>query len=194
MKSLFPFINNTVSKEEFLTFWSKRYFYKSKHDYESLMNQDISEVVLSALFEWKNGMNLSERKEHSFQNNILNQCEKIREYRKNLDLDAKELYDLLDKVSFVWRIFACHIARPEEYPIYDQNIHRSVLYIQGDDNWQNVTPSLNDQLKSDFYFNNYKKEFLPQFSDIPSRDIDRALFAFGRYLRDFERHAYNSGS
>ncbi len=181
--------NSIIPYQKFFDFWMHRYFYKSKHDYDKLMDQELTEEALKALFEWKNGMNLSKKKEASYIAKVKNHLKSIAEYRNDTNKNASQLYDSLNNVSFVWRIFACHIARPQEYPIYDQNIHRSVLYIQGNDEWKNVTPQLSDEKKEDFYFHNYKEKFLPEFKDIPSRDIDKALFAFGRYLRDYERHA-----
>lgn len=174
------------SKEDFVTFWKLRYRYESEIDYANTINSEINHIMLKELFIWKNGRRMSSKKEISFKNKIQRRVELLRTYRKSSKRSIRNLYDELSDVSFVWRVFACHIARPSEYPIYDQHIHRAVLYLLEDESWRGVNNTMSMEQKELFYFEVYLSYFLPQFKEFSYRDIDKALFAFGRYLKDYE--------
>lgn len=186
MPLTFKTLQSTYSHSEFISFWKVRYRYESEINYSELLKSEVTEKNLKELFVWKNGMKLSPKKEESFKQKILPRIETIEKYKIQRELPIKVLYEEFDQVSLVWRVFLCHVVRPDEFPIYDQHIHRAVLFIQGNENWKKVTNTLTKNQKEKFYFDNYLKTFLPQLEEFSLRDIDQALFAFGRYLKEYE--------
>lgn len=165
------------SLQEFIDFWSKQYYYpNNEHFYtqnigkKSFERQDIIE-----LYQWKNGMRLSTKKQESLEDKILFKLDIINDLKYHglpvLDFFLEEFKE----VSFVWKIFLLHIIKPNTYPIYDQHIHRAFKYLKAEDSY------IQEAGQHEFYF----KHYLPfieyeQIKDI--KKLDEAFFAFGQFL------------
>lgn len=81
----------------------------------------------------------------------------------------------------MWKIFLLHIIKPQEYPIYDQHIHRTFLFIHDKDFSNLSNTSINNKAKELFYF----EEYLPFIQSHNIKDLkklDEAFFAFGQFL------------
>ena len=80
----------------------------------------------------------------------------------------------------IWNIFFLHCLDPEEWPIYDQHTYRAMMYIK---TGKIPKDEKNDREK----YKNYRKRYIPffksKFKGCDRRDVDKALFAVGKFLK-----------
>lgn len=166
----------------FIDFWSRLYTFRN----ESIYNKTIIKVEfeiqdIQNLFEWKNGMRLSDLKQKSLNDKIINKLEVIN-FLKSKDEFELDLFNYEFKsLSAVWKIFLLHIIQPKKFPIYDQHIHRTFLFIHKKEFSNLSNTSIKDKQKEAFYFN----EYLPFIDANEIKDLkklDEAFFAFGQFL------------
>jgi hypothetical protein len=185
----YPIIKLSHEKEfeVFVNYWSNLYYYEFSDKYDSrILKKKFSAEDLSELYIWKNGMRLSDAKSMSFKKNILSKLKTINKYKNSSDFKIIEFLKEFDNVSFVWKIFLLHLINPDKYPIYDQHIHRSFLYLN-DLNWLNIGANLHANQKSDFYFNSYLP-FIKEQNKIKIKMIDEAMFTFGKFINTENQH------
>ncbi|MCK5741014.1 MAG: hypothetical protein KAH48_02260, partial [Chlorobi bacterium] len=111
---------------------------------------------------------------------IISKLEKINLFKSQKEFSIDNYLEEFRNVSFVWKIFLLHTIRPNDYPIYDQNVHRAFAMINGD-LYDKITSSMSDKQKSNFYF----KDYVPFFQAVDRHqriDFDKAFFAFGQFL------------
>ena len=67
MSLTFPVLTKTQSGslQEFISFWSKLYAYDNAVLYDKIHHKVLSEKDIKDLYQWKNGMKLSQAKEKS---------------------------------------------------------------------------------------------------------------------------------
>lgn len=166
----------------FITFWSQLYSYSN----EAIYKKNISKKVFDAesiqeLFIWKNGMRLSDLKQKSLNNKIIDKLGVIN-YLKSKEEFELDLFNYEFKsLSAVWKIFLLHIIQPKKFPIYDQHIHRTFLFIHKKEFSNLSNTSIKNKQKEAFYFN----EYLPFIDENEIKDLkklDEAFFAFGQFL------------
>lgn len=81
--------------------------------------------------------------------------------------------------------FYLHCLEPSKWPIYDQHTHRAMKYIKNGKISEIGTTSKQK-------FESYTKEYIPfikSFGTIDNRKLDKALFAFGQFLKVANKYA-----
>ena len=173
----------------FIEYWSKLYSYREELEKKYTKNiilEQYSPDDIRELFEWKNGSKLSDAKFNGFENNVLLNLDTINRFKSTEDFNVEEF-----KVKFnsykgvVWRIFLLHTIKPNEFPIYDQHIHRAYNYVNNIP-FDKITNTMDGEEKWQFYFSKY----LPFINSIRNshlkkwelKKIDEAFFAFGKLL------------
>ncbi|WGH76516.1 hypothetical protein P8625_04985 [Tenacibaculum tangerinum] len=179
-----PIINNAIANnfKGFVDSWSKLYSFSNEPIYRaSISKKTLTKTDIQNLYEWKNGMRLSVQKQKSLDTKIITKLTIINKLKNNDVLDIKVFKKEFINLSAVWKIFLLHIIKPTKYPIYDQHIHRTFLFIHKED-WLNISnTSINNKAKEQFYFERY----LPLIASQNIKDIkklDEAFFAFGQFL------------
>lgn len=163
-----------VSVKEFVSFWSSQYFFPAEHLYLKNIYGPLTRDSILSLFEWKNGGRLSKRKKESVLKNYV-----CRSPLPNTT-DKPELKKFLLKPGgAIWRIFWLHCNFPDEFPIYDQHVHRAMAKIKG---WKHVEIPKTNQVKIASYLESYLP-FWQIFSKCDQRKADRAVWAYGKYLK-----------
>ncbi|MEM0519651.1 hypothetical protein VZD85_14910 [Aequorivita sp. MCCC 1A16923] len=177
-------LNNTdiVDLNDFINFWSKLYSFSNEAIYKaSISKKPLTKNDIQNLYEWKNGMRLSVQKQKSLDTKINSKLTVINKLKNSDVLDIEVFKKEFKNLSAVWKIFLLHIIKPTKYPIYDQHIHRTFLFIHKED-WSNISnTSINNKAKEQFYFERY----LPFIKSQNIKDIkklDEAFFAFGQFL------------
>ena len=182
MSLTFPVLTKTQSGslQEFISFWSKLYAYDNAVLYNKIHHKVLSEKDIKDLFQWKNGMKLSQAKEKSLKIKILKKIKIINSLRATTEIDLDYFLKEFKEVSVVWKVFLLHIISPSMYPIYDQHIHRAYRFMNNEAS-DGIKASMNESVKLKFYF----EEYYPFVKESKIKDLkkmDEAFFAFGQFI------------
>ena len=182
MSLTFPVLTKTQSGslEEFISFWSRLYAYDNAALYDKIHHKVLSEKDIKDLYQWKNGMKLSEAKEQSLNTKIIKKIKIINSLRATTEIDLDYFLKEFKEVSVVWKVFLLHIIRPNRYPIYDQHIHRAHRFMNNEAS-DGIKASMNESVKLKFYF----EEYYPFVKESKIKDLkkmDEAFFAFGQFI------------
>lgn len=166
----------------FITFWSQLYSYSNEVIYKKNISKKVFDAEsIQELFICKNGMRSSDLKQKSLNNKIIDKLGVIN-YLKSKEEFELDLFNYEFKsLSAVWKIFLLHIIQPKKFPIYDQHIHRTFLFIHKKEFSNLSNTSIKNKQKEAFYFN----EYLPFIDENEIKDLkklDEAFFAFGQFL------------
>ena len=162
----------------FVDFWAARYSYPDQELYDANVGQELTETRILDLFTWKNGTPLSNAKRESVLRNFVARRAELNQVQQNET--AANLLSRFSEGGAIWRIFWLHCWQPARFPIYDQHVHRAMRFIQ-----QGVLeeiPVTNPQ-KIRVYLHSYMA-FHTQFDCINFRIVDKALWAFGKFLKE----------
>jgi len=171
---------SAASPAQFVKFWSDRYN-DQKYDenvYLQLIQNPPTPELVRALFKWKNGTPLSAKKRISVETNYVSRLDEI--LRLPETTSADDFLRIFTGGGAVWRIFWLHCWKPDRFPIYDQHVHRAMTYIL---TGRAEEPPLTDKRKIRVYIEQYFP-FTSHFSDLPARQVDRALWTFGKYIKE----------
>lgn len=181
---LFVLNNSKINDlNNFINSWSKLYTFSNEAIYsKSIVKETFTKTDIQNLYKWKNGMKLSVLKQKSLDTKIKAKLSIINNFKSNdeIDIDAfrKEFKNLQ---ATVWKIFLLHIIKPNKFPIYDQHIHRTFLFIHNED-WSNISnTSISNKAKEQFYFERYLP-FIEAQNIKDLKKLDEAFFAFGQFL------------
>jgi hypothetical protein len=161
---------------EFVDFWAATYFDPRESLYTDNIGKPLTPGSVLALFEWKNGGKLSADKEKSVKRHYVTRINDPRP--SNVDQFLRSFGT--SKGGSIWPIFWLHCC-DQEFPIYDQHVHRAMTFIQGGDSEE--LDSLSDAIKVNFYLQRY----LPFRKCLggDGRKTDRALWMFGKFLKSW---------
>ncbi|PIR20583.1 MAG: hypothetical protein COV45_05130 [Deltaproteobacteria bacterium CG11_big_fil_rev_8_21_14_0_20_47_16] len=187
---------NTASLREFVEFWSKVYGSPSVEklytDHISKKRFDADDIL--ALYQWKNGTPLSERKRDSVETNIVAKLHIINELK--LDYSEEAFQKNFKDMTAVWKIFLKNIISPSQFAIFDMHVFRAFWFL--------TTGEIReiDDVLTDAILNTHKErakedlyniKYLPfirslMHDDIPLKKNDECLMMFGKFLRsEFSR-------
>jgi hypothetical protein len=167
----FSFNISSRNLAEFVEHWSAKYQYQvlEANSYTKYIGKPLTIKSLQELYIWKNGGPISKLKLKSIKTNYPINPPK--------DLEARYL-NHKNSGGAIWNIFYLHCVSPSKYPIFDQHNFRAMRYLK---NGEIEEIPKSDKLKYSIYINEFKPFFLEQ--DIENtRDLDKALFAFGQFL------------
>lgn len=172
----FSFEIKTKDKTSFLEHWQAKYEYPAEEKYTQNIGLPLTEKSRHELFEWKNGGVISKSKTRSILEN----------YPLIFSGDHRARYlNHKEPGGAIWNIFYLHCLEPEKWPIFDQHTFRAMQYIK---TGQIVEIGTTNKQK----YAAYKDEYIPflrTFGGNNARKIDRALFAFGQFLKLAARYA-----
>ena len=182
MSLTFPILTKTQSGslQDFISFWSKLYAYDNAVLYDKIHHKVLSEKDIKDLYQWKNGMKLSQAKEKSLNTKIIKKIDIINSLRATTEFDLDYFLEEFKEVSVVWKVFLLHIINSSIYPIYDQHIHRAYRFINNQSS-DGISASMNEGTKLKFYI----EEYYPFVKGSKIKDLkkmDEAFFAFGQFI------------
>ena len=167
-----------ATPSEFIRFWSSLYKDKLEHFYEKNIGKPLTEERVWDLYSWKNGTkNISANKRESIRSSYISELANLPSLES---LDDGLCYIRKLKGGSIWGIFWLHCVNPELFPIFDQHTYRSMAKI--DRLRPDEIPSSRPQVL-EAYFNTYLP-FTQRFSGVSQRDLDKALFCYGRFLKN----------
>lgn len=175
-------INRSRDLETFIAFWSKLYSYSNEVVYRNIISKkEFAKNDVQELFVWKNGMKLSDLKQKSLEQKILSKIPVINELKLSNEVDLAFFKNEFAELTTVWKIFLLHIIAPKKFPIYDQHIHRSFLFIHQEEYSEMSNTFINNAEKERFYFERYLP-FIRENEIKDLKQLDEAFFAFGQFL------------
>lgn len=168
------------SIEQFVDYWSRQYKYSPPEKlYVLNIGKPLTEQSIMELFEWKNGMPLSESKKDSIKLN----------YKPEFTGNVEERYlNHKQPGGAIWNIFYLHCLDNNKWPIFDQHCYRAMMYIKE----RKIQKLQNNAEKYYFYKNSYIDFFQSAACLAEPRKVDKALFAFGKFLKCVEDHVEQS--
>ena len=171
--------SHQCSRTEFVQFWERFYSDYSEEFYQENIGQPLNKDRIVKWFEWKNGSRLSERKAKSIQRYFIPDQERVEH-----DATSDTLTTFLNEPGgVVWRIFWLHLQHHSVFPIYDQHVYRAMAFML---DWPDAKREI--QASNSEKIQVYLKEYRPFFSSFDGcerRKVDRALWSFGRFLKNY---------
>jgi hypothetical protein len=167
-----------VDRAAFVQFWSARYIYTKEELYDKNIGRELTEARILELFTWKNGTPLSKRKHASVMRNYVAKSAELARIPQNES--AAKLLSNFSKGGAIWRIFWLHCWQPRRFPIYDQHVHRAMRFFQA-----GIPEEIGgtDRAKVRSYLDSYM-QFHSEFNGLDPRLVDKALWAFGKFLNE----------
>ncbi len=165
---------------DFIAYWAKAYNYPNEPFYtDNIGKQPTRERVLE-LFVWKNGRKLSSKKKKSVEGNYVGRLTELKSCNK--ECSPEEWLSCFGGGGAIWDIFFLHIWQ-QRYPIFDQHVFRAMRFIQTGK--RHELPA-RKQTRIKLYLEEYQpfySSLLRQCENTTERDIDKALWKFGQFLR-----------
>lgn len=179
-------MNKKLDWRQFINFW-KQYYDEGKHPdkkfYDPCINNLSRDDFLDRLWRWKMGFHLdsgSNKKKLELMNK---NKEVIRKFRRGKPT-FKELHNFSRetfKSGVVYQVFLMHICKHNEYPIFDQNVFRSFIFLTTGKIIE-VPQDIQDYLDYRKFVFKIHKRYKINF-----RDIDKALMVFGQFLNNRQK-------
>jgi len=180
-----------VSATEFVEFW-RRFYTDTDAAYFGNIGPDgnLATDNVLALMRWKSGPRHETRAEGFGRAVPLQVFNDARAKRTFDDVELRAAYDEITHFlrraghqrsdGIIWRIFLCHIAQPQTTPIYDVNVWRAWGFIE---EWLDADYLAQRPNRFATYLD-YRRWFngLVSTYSLDSREVDRALMAFGQFL------------
>jgi hypothetical protein len=174
-----PILNVTqATPQDFVQFWERLYSGYDETFYRENIGQPLTEKLIAEWFEWKNAGPLSAGKKQS----ILRYTKDEERIAHDADVDALRKFLNRDGGA-IWRIFWLHLQHPKHFPIYDQHVHRAMAFLltEPKEKLPAEIPDY-DPTKVSIYLEHYRP-FFGRFDACNRRQVDRALWSFGRFLK-----------
>ncbi len=196
------------SKIEFIEYWSSvcdKYSYSpSDEDYYwpnirigDNKLEDLNAKNITCLLFWKNGGLNRWEKRKPIAEKAITHINTINAFRKKDSVSWKDFLDFYNDpikdctTGRIYGIFIAHIARPLEFPILDQHVLRAQIFITEK---RKIIEKTSDEIINKGTFSDFLdlcyKPYIQFFNsimediDISFRQIDRAIWMFGKYLKN----------
>jgi hypothetical protein len=167
----------------FVAFWRQFYvpnektlpLYLANIDKKRFRKSDIGE-----LYKWKNSMDYSKHPKKSMTVALIQrELRLVNQLKRQFERQLFE--DTFGGIGAIWQIFLLHIIQPDAFPIFDQHVYRTHLFLE---HRTVMDIPAYGKTKLDYYhsvycpfFNNARRRYrLDRFQ------LDNALWMFGRFL------------
>lgn len=133
-----------TSLRQFIESWEPRYFYDNENErakerlYTANIRGPHNEETLKELFRWKSFHTTAEKASRALKRKFFSKMAEVTELGR-LNFSG---HDALNKFGQdflnnkfpdggpIYRIFWLHCWYPDKFPIYDQNVHRAMVFIE----------------------------------------------------------------
>ncbi len=173
----FTLVRHLVDSVEFVERWAGLYDYGMEDKYDLNIGKPLNPERVLALFEWKNGGRLSRRKEASVRRNYVDRIPEAQLLDRATPPEA--FLNRFATGGAIWRIYWLHLWAPNQYPIYDQHVHRAMAWHQAG---RGEEIPARDPAKIKSYLTRYLP-FYEQFRGLDARRVDKALWSCGKRMK-----------
>jgi hypothetical protein len=176
--AFFVFAPAAANAQQFVQYWAQFYDYEDAGLYSPNIGQPPTPERLKALFRWKMGARFFDTQWPGIEKHFIARLDEALAFPS--DISHEMALGLFPNGGPVYRIFWMHCLQPNRFPIYDQHVHRAMNKLQGVDHRELITHTARAQIKQ------YTKRYLPfwetHFTGLDLRKVDKALWAFGRFI------------
>jgi hypothetical protein len=172
-----------TDQKAFVSFWADRYPEDIERIYQENVGRELTEERIEDWFAWKSGKRnrngkpvLSSKKLKSIRAHFVTRRTEMEQIAP--DEPASSLLNRFSNGGAIHRIFWLHCWQPARFPIYDQHVHRAMRFIE--DGRREEIPAKNAN-KIRAYIEQYMP-FHARFEGLPQRAVDKALWAFGKFI------------
>jgi len=181
---------------EFVEFWES--FYQSRISDEVYqanlsMGGELSKENICLLWRWKNeryGSPLIEPTQA-----ILGEINAFRRLEHVDEPGERKFWQKVATITqrIVWQVFLFHMARPLDYPIFDQHVMRAYLALTRGYLYRNPREAIEPCRSYERFcsaYSGYRSFFFDLVKEAGASElkaVDRALWAFGRHLKRLHR-------
>lgn len=174
-------MNKRLNYSEFIKIWAQFYDNSGHPDekfYFPYINNLSKDNFLDKLWRWKMGVHFKNKNSQKALKLMKENIEDIRDFRKS-NVTFDKLYKFSEKIfknGIVYRIFLVHICKPNDYPIFDQHVFRTFIFLK--------TGRIIDFPRGIQDYLDYRKFVLKIHEDysLNLRNADKAFMAFGQFL------------
>lgn len=180
--------------KEFIDCWEK-FYNRKKYDPKTYFTnlkitdsgyEKLTEDNISILLKWKDKQHFSKDKIKK----IIDKINDINNFRFG-KITEQEFPTFFPKGDGIWDVFIKHIAKPIEFPLYDQHVFRSYRFHNcvGKNEIKESYPDYKNYFSS-IYKSYYDKEkFEANIQTVKNmKKIDNALMAYGKFLKFAENY------
>lgn len=179
---MFVYRCDAATHSEFVEFWHRLYSDKDMRLDDELYTPNIlgphTRETLLSLFKWKVGDRFFQTHLPGIQRNFIDRMKVAASLSP--DATVSSWLKAFPDGGAIYRIFWMHCWNPADLPIYDQHVHRAMIFIQ--EGRIEELERFPDKDKLELYRNKYIA-FNLSFSGDDRRKVDRALFAFGQFIK-----------
>jgi hypothetical protein len=175
--TLTTYTARTACEADFVAFWERQYDYPLEPLYTDNIGQPLTADRVHQLFEWKNGFPLSARKRCSIEKNYIARIQELNALPQNTDAAAFLARFALG--GAIWRIFWLHCWQPSCFPIYDQHVHRAMVFIEKQ-RLEEIPTADADKVQE--YIHRYLP-FYQRFQNLNRRSVDKSLWFYGKFVK-----------
>ncbi|KAF0154909.1 MAG: hypothetical protein FD159_2388 [Syntrophaceae bacterium] len=168
-----------ANPQQFVDFWKLRYKDPKENLYRDNIGQALNEKRILELYQWKNGTPLSAGKSKSVHYNFVERRDELEQLQPTAT--ANDFLARFSNGGAIWRIFWLHCWQHDRFPIYDQHVHRAMAFIENGVCEENS--QYDDRRKIKAYIDRYLP-FHAKFAAFKGRTVDKALWAFGKFIKD----------
>ena len=172
------FLMAPATAAQFVEFWTARYHYPQGALYDNNIGLPLTADRVWELYEWKNGSPIAPGKKASVQNIYIPEIPRLPVLTSIQDGRSYLTRLRTGETGGVWDIFWLHCISPSLFPIFDQHTYRAMRKIM---HGTVMELSKRRNIVLTAYFDEYLP-FLNEFMEQDGRNVDRALFAYGRFL------------
>jgi len=175
VKEMFVYARTPADRVSFVGFWAGLYQYPEEEKYLNNIDGPHTHETLRELFEWEMGKRFLRTQFPNVKCNFIDRMKEARYLPE--DISAADFLDQFPLGGPIYRIFWIHCWQPNRFPIYDQHVHRAMTYLED---------GKPEELKSHNALRSYLRRYLPfhqQFKGLDQRQVDRALWTFGKHLK-----------
>lgn len=172
--------SHQASIAEFIACWSRLYHDPLESIYTDNIGRPLSPKRIDALFKWKNGGKISSKKAQSIRSNYYGAPKRLNAVSDPEHFES--LWKAIGGGGVVWGVFLLHIWKPIRFPIFDQHVYRAMRLMTGAD------PEELSELRDSVKVSRYTEDYLPFWNklsqDRGGRVVDKALWAFGKAMKN----------
>lgn len=175
-----------TSLRQFVEFWAARYHWANDSLYTKNIHGPHTRNSLAELFKWKIGNMLFANKLPLVRRCFIDRrAEAAKLVKKFVGCEPREFarrfLDQFKDGGAIWRIFWLHCWNPR-LPIYDQHVHRAMTFVI-DNGAMEELPKLKATQQVQLYLDRFLP-FFDEFHEMDGREVDKALWRFGKSLKD----------